>query len=110
PWTFFATSLADASNSLISNANLISKVYFPRLIVPSATLVVATADFLINLCILAVMMAWYRFLPGWQVVFLPIFMLLGCLASLGPALWITALSVKYRDFRYITPFIVQFGL
>jgi lipopolysaccharide transport system permease protein len=110
PWTFFATSLTDASNSLISNSNLISKVYFPRLIVPGASLVVAMADFLINLGILAVMMAWYRFLPGWQVVFLPVFMLLGCLASLGPALWITALSVKYRDFRFITPFIVQFGL
>jgi lipopolysaccharide transport system permease protein len=110
PWTFFATSLADASNSLISNTNLISKVYFPRLIVPSAPLVVAMVDFLINVCILIVLMIWYRFLPGWQVVFLPLFMLLGCLASFGPALWITALNVKYRDFRFITPFIIQFGL
>ena len=110
PWTFFATSLADASNSLISNANLISKVYFPRMIVPSATLVVAFVDFLISFCILILFMAWYRFVPGWQVVFLPLFLLLGCFASLGPALWITSLNVKYRDFRFITPFIVQFGL
>ena len=110
PWTLFSTSLTDASNSLISNANLISKVYFPRLIVPSATFVVAVVDFLINLGILVVIMAWYRFLPGWQVAFLPMFLFLGCLVSLGPALWITALNVKYRDFRFVTPFIVQFGL
>lgn len=110
PWNFFATSLADASNSLITNANLISKVYFPRMIVPTATLMVAMVDFLINFCILAALMAWYGILPGWQVVFLPFFMLLACLASLGPALWITSLNVKYRDFRYIIPFIVQFGL
>ena len=110
PWTFFSTSLTDASNSLISNANLISKVYFPRLIVPSATFVVARVDFLISLGILVVIMAWYRFLPGWQVAFLPMFLFLGCLVSLGPALWITALNVRYRDFRFVTPFIVQFGL
>jgi len=110
PWNFFANSLADASNSLISNSNLISKVYFPRLIIPSATLVVAMVDFSINFCILIVMMVWYRVLPGWQVVFLPIFMILACLASAGPALWITSLNVKYRDFRFVTPFIVQFGL
>jgi lipopolysaccharide transport system permease protein len=110
PWTLFASNLTDASNSLISNSNLISKVYFPRLILPSATLVVASVDFLINLCILVVMMVWYRTVPGWQVVFLPVFLALACITSLGPSLWITALNVKYRDFRYIIPFIVQFGL
>jgi lipopolysaccharide transport system permease protein len=110
PWNFFATSLADASNSLITNVNLISKVYFPRMIIPISALVVAFTDFLINLCILALMMAWYRFLPGPQVAFLPLFVFLGCIASLGPSLWITALNVKYRDFRYVIPFIVQFGL
>lgn len=110
PWTFFSTGLADASNSLISNANLISKVYFPRLIVPAATVVVAFVDFLISFCILIVMMVWYRFLPGWQLVLLPIFVILGFWASLGPSLWITALNVKYRDFRYVIPFILQFGL
>ena len=110
PWNFFSTSLADASSSLISNVNLISKVYFPRMIIPAATLVVAFVDFLINLCIIALLMAWYRFAPGEQVAFLPAFLLLACLTSLGPSLWITALNVKYRDFRYIIPFIVQFGL
>lgn len=110
PWTLFSTGLAEASNSLISNANLISKVYFPRMIVPAATIVVAFVDFAISFCILIVLMAWYRFLPGWQIVFLPGFIVLGLLASLGPSLWITALNVKYRDFRYVIPFILQFGL
>jgi lipopolysaccharide transport system permease protein len=110
PWTLFATSLSDASNSLIGNAHLISKVYFPRMIVPTATVVVGVVDFLISFCILLAMLVWYRFLPGWQLVLLPPFVLLGCLASLGPALWITALNVKYRDFRFVIPFLVQFGL
>jgi lipopolysaccharide transport system permease protein len=110
PWTFFSTALADASNSLIGNANLISKVYFPRLIVPTATVVVALVDFLISFAVLVAMMLWYQYLPGWQILFLPGFILLAFIASLGPGLWITALNVKYRDFRYIIPFLVQFGL
>jgi len=110
PWTFFSTGLAEASNSLITNANLITKVYFPRLIIPAASLAVAFVDFVISFCILILLMAWYQFFPGWQLVFLPGFVLLGVLASLGPSLWITALNVKYRDFRYIIPFILQFGL
>jgi lipopolysaccharide transport system permease protein len=110
PWTFFSTALSDASNSLVNNANLISKVYFPRLIVPAATVVVALVDFLISFSILALMMAWYLYLPPIQILLLPIFVLLAFLASLGPSLWITSLNVKYRDFRYIIPFIVQFGL
>jgi lipopolysaccharide transport system permease protein len=110
PWTLFSTGLSEASNSLINNAYLISKVYFPRLIVPTATVVVALVDFLISLAILVMMMGWYQFLPGWQILVLPVFVLLAFFASVGPALWITALNVKYRDFRYIIPFIVQFGL
>src|SRR6185312_4695876 len=110
PWTFFSTGLAEASNSLVNNANLISKVYFPRLLVPAATIGVAFVDFLISFCILILLMAWYQFLPGWQMVLLPGFVLLAFLASLGPSLWITALNVKYRDFRYVIPFILQFGL
>ena len=110
PWTFFSTALADASNSLVANANLISKVYFPRLIVPASTVVVAFIDFLISFSLLISMMAWYQWLPGWQILLLPLFTLLAFFASLGPALWITSLNVKYRDFRYIIPFIVQFGL
>lgn len=110
PWTFFSSALSDASNSLISNANLIGKVYFPRLIIPAATIVVALIDFLISFAILVAMMIWYQFLPGWQISLLPLFVVLAVLASLGPGLWITALNVRYRDFRYVIPFIVQFGL
>ena len=110
PWTFFSGGLAEASNSLLNNANLISKVYFPRLLVPAATIAVAFVDFLISFCILIVLMVWYHFLPGWHMALLPGFVVLGFLASLGPALWITALNVKYRDFRYVIPFILQFGL
>jgi lipopolysaccharide transport system permease protein len=110
PWTLFATSLSDASSSLIGSANLISKVYFPRLIVPAATIVTALVDFLISLAILLALMGYYRFVPGWNIALLPLFMLLALLASLGPSLWITALNVKYRDFRYVIPFVTQFGL
>ena len=110
PWTLFASSLGEASNSLIGNANLISKVYFPRLIVPMATIVTAFVDFLLSLVILLTLMLYYRFPPGWSLLLLPVFTLLALLASLGPGLWITALNVKYRDFRYVIPFITQFGL
>ena len=110
PWTLFATALGEASNSLIGNANLISKVYFPRLIVPTATVVTAFVDFLISFVILMCMMIYYQFWPGWNILLLPAFTLLALLASLGPGLWVTALNVKYRDFRYVIPFVVQFGL
>lgn len=110
PWTFFSTALSDASNSLVNSANLISKVYFPRLIVPTATIIVAFVDFLISFGILLLLMLWYRFLPGWQILLLPVFVAIAFLAAMGPGLWITALNVKYRDFRYVIPFVVQFGL
>ena len=110
PWTFVSVAFSEASNSLISNSNLISKVYFPRLLVPAATIAVAFADFLISFCILIGLFVWYKFIPGWEMVLLPVFILLGVLASLGPSLWITALNVKYRDFRYVIPFVLQFGL
>jgi len=110
PWTFFSTALSEASNSLINNANLITKVYFPRLIVPIATIVVAFVDFLISFGILLLLMGWYHYMPDWRIVVLPIFVLLAFFASIGPSLWITSLNVKYRDFRYVIPFIVQFGL
>jgi len=110
PWTLFSSSLSEASNSLVANTNLISKVYFPRMIVPSATVVTALVDFLISLVILVGLMTAYRYAPSWQILLLPLFTLLALLTSLGPSLWITALNVKYRDFRYIIPFVVQFGL
>ena len=110
PWQFFSSALMESSSSLVANANLISKVYFPRLIVPTATVVVAFVDFLISFAILVGMIVWYRFFPGWQIVLLPVFVLVAFLVSLGPGLWITSLNVKYRDFRYVIPVLVQFGL
>lgn len=110
PWQLFSTSLMSASGSLIGNANLISKVYFPRLIVPTASMLVALIDFLVGFAILGGLMTWYQFAPSWHVMALPFFVLMGFLASLGPGLWITAMNVKYRDFRYIIPFLMQFGL
>jgi lipopolysaccharide transport system permease protein len=110
PWTLFSTGLSDASNSLINNSSLISKVYFPRLIVPTATVVVAFVDFLISFIIMIMLMGWYRYMSDWRIIALPAFAALAFFASVGPALWITSLNVKYRDFRYVIPFIVQFGL
>jgi len=110
PWSFFSSGLSEASNSLVNNERLISKVYFPRLIVPVATLAVAFVDFLINVALLFLLMAWYGFAPDWRIIALPFLGMLVFLTSIGPALWITSLNVKYRDFRYVIPFIVQFGL
>jgi lipopolysaccharide transport system permease protein len=110
PWTLFASVLADASNSVIANSNLISKVYFPRLIVPVSTVVVALVDFLVSLVILAGLMVWFGVVPGWQILLLPLFVALALLASIGPSLWASAIIVKYRDFRFVVPFLLQFGL
>lgn len=110
PWYLFSTAVAGAGDSLVANSSLIGKVYFPRLIVPASTLLTALIDFLISFVILVGLMVWYRFVPGWHVVFLPFFAAFALLASLGPGLWITALNVKYRDFRHAVPFLLQFGL
>ena len=110
PWSFFANSLAESGDSLITNANLISKVYFPRLIIPTSAVITSFVDFLISGTILMALMAWYSFLPSWRIVTLPLFMVLAFAAAMGAGLWLTALNVKYRDFRYVVPFIVQFGL
>ncbi len=110
PWYLFSSALTGAAESIVGNANLIGKVYFPRMIVPATSLVTALIDFLVSLALLIVLMASYRFLPGWEVLLLPVFLLLALLVSLGPSLWISALNVKYRDFRYAIPFILQLGL
>ncbi|MCI0665097.1 MAG: ABC transporter permease [Acidobacteria bacterium] len=110
PWQFFSTAMSEASNSLIGNANLISKVYFPRLIVPAGSVITSFVDFLITLGLMAGMMAWYGFLPDWRLLTLPLFMALAFGCAFGTGLWLCALNVRYRDFRYIVPFIVQFGL
>ncbi len=110
PWQLFASALSDSSNSVVSNAALISKVYFPRLIVPGSAVVVGLVDFTISLTVLAGLMVWFQFLPSWNIVFLPGFMAVAFLAALGPGLLVTALNVRYRDFRFVLPFVVQFGL
>lgn len=110
PWLFFATALAEASNSLVVNANLVSKVYFPRLVVPASSVITSLVDFAISLCLLAGLMAIYQFAPTYRILYLPAFTLLAFLAALGPGLLFTALNVRFRDFRYIVPFVVQIGL
>jgi lipopolysaccharide transport system permease protein len=110
PWQFFANALSECSNSLIGNANLIAKVYFPRLIVPASGVIVSFVDFMISGMILLGLMAWYNFVPSWRILTLPLFILIAFGASIGAGLWFAALNVEYRDFRYVVPFIVQFGL
>ncbi len=110
PWSFFSAALTDASNSVTGNAHLVSKVYFPRLIVPIAAVMVAFVDFLIGFAILGGLMVWYHFLPGWQMLLLPGFAVIAFMASVGAGLWVTALNVKYRDFRHVIPFVLQLGL
>jgi len=110
PWQFFATALSESSSSLVANANLITKVYFPRVILPASSVIVALVDFSITLGLLGIVMVWYRFVPPIRILMLPLFVLLALVAALGPGLIATALNVKFRDFRFVIPFIVQFGL
>lgn len=110
PWQLFANSLSDSSNSLLSNAGMISKVYFPRLIIPASAILVSVVDFLITLVLLVALMIWFQILPSWRMLILPLFLLLALATALGAGLWFAALNTKYRDFRYIVPFVVQFGL
>ncbi|MDR1649566.1 MAG: ABC transporter permease [Synergistaceae bacterium] len=110
PWQYFANAMHESSNSLITESRLISKVYFPRLIVPTSSVIVSAVDFLISLALLGVLMLWYGFVPSANIVFMPFFFVLATLAALGTGYWLSALNVKYRDFRYIVPFLVQFGL
>jgi lipopolysaccharide transport system permease protein len=110
PWTLVSSILSDASSSVVGNSQLITKVYFPRLIIPMATVVVALIDFVVSLAILAGMMAWYGVVPGWQIVLLPLFVVLAVIVGIGPAMWMAATIVKYRDFRFVLPFVIQVGL
>jgi lipopolysaccharide transport system permease protein len=109
PWQFFSNALSECSNSLIGNSNLLSKVYFPRLIIPTSSVIVSFVDFLISGIILLGLMAWYSYVPTWRIVALPVFTLMAFLASMGAGLWLAALNVQYRDFRYVVPFLVQSG-
>ena len=110
PWHFFASAIFEGSNSLIQNANIISKVYFPRVIVPLSAVVVSLVDFLISFALLLALMVWYQFTPDWRILFLPAFLVLAVAVSIGPILWLAALNVQYRDFRYVVPFLIQLGL
>lgn len=110
PWQFFANALSESGASLVNNANLISKIYFPRLVVPASSIITSMVDFAISGSFLAILMAWYRVVPPVQFLLLPLFVLLALAASFGAGVWIAALMVEYRDFRAILPFIVQFGL
>lgn len=110
PWQFFSSALSESSASLIGNANMISKVYFPRLIMPASSVIVSFTDFVISFMILIPLMAWYQFLPSIRILALPLFIVLAFLAALGTGLWLCALTVKYRDFRFVVPFVVQLGL
>jgi lipopolysaccharide transport system permease protein len=110
PWQFFSNSLSECSSSLVANSNLISKVYFPRLIVPVSAVVVSFVDFMISGIILLGLMAWYNYIPSWRILMLPVFIAIAFAASIGAGLWLASLTVKYRDFRFVVPFLVQFGL
>ena len=110
PWQFFSNAFTEAGNSLIANANMISKIYFPRLVIPASAVIVSFVDFLISGVILVGLMFWYGYMPDWCILTLPLFILMTFAAAMGSGLWIAALNVKYRDFRYIVPFVVQFGL
>jgi lipopolysaccharide transport system permease protein len=110
PWQFFASALMESSNSILENSRLLTKVYFPRLIVPVSSAIVSFVDFLFAFIIMIGMMAWYRFTPSWTIISLPFFLALAFAGALGAGLWFSALNVKYRDVRYVVPFLVQFGL
>ena len=110
PWQFFSMAVSECGQSLISNSSLISKVYFPRMTIPASSVITSLVDLLISAGLLALLMVWYQYVPGPRVFLLPVFVLVAFVAAFGIGLWISALMVKYRDFRFIVPFIVQFGL
>ncbi len=110
PWQFFSSALTEAGNSLIANANMISKVYFPRLVIPTSAVIVSFVDFLISFTILVGLMVWYGRLPDWHILTLPLFVVMAFAAAMGAGLWMAALNVKYRDIRFVIPFVVQIGL
>jgi lipopolysaccharide transport system permease protein len=110
PWQFFSSALGEASNSLVSNSNLIAKIYFPRLIIPASSIMVSLVDFMVSGIILLGLMIWYNFVPTWRILALPFFVLIVIAAAMGIGLWMAALNVEYRDFRFIVPFVLQLGL
>jgi len=110
PWHYFATAMASSSDSLIGSQNLLTKVYFPRLVIPLASVIPAMVDFAVAFVVLLGMMLFYRIVPTWNIVWLPFFLLLALVTALGVGLWLSAMNVKYRDIRYAVPFVVQFWM
>jgi len=110
PWQLFASSFTHSSNSIVDNSNMISKIYFPRIIIPSSAILVSFVDFAISFTILVIMMFYYGFYPDMKFLLLPLFIILAVMTSYGIGLWFSSLNVKYRDIRYVVPFTVQFGL
>ncbi len=110
PWQFFSTAMSESGNSLVTNANLVSKIYFPRLVVPASSVIVGFVDFLISAGFLVLLMFYCHFTPPPQIIFLPLFVALIFAISMGIGFWIAALTVEYRDFKFVIPFVVQFGI
>jgi lipopolysaccharide transport system permease protein len=110
PWQFFSTAFTTSATSLVDNANLVSKVYFPRMLVPAVPVVISLVDLLISAILLTGLMLWYGVCPDWRIVTLPFFLVLGILVTMGAGIWVAALNVRYRDFRFVVPFMVQLGL
>ena len=110
PWQFFASAVTESSNSVVENGRLLTKVYFPRIVVPVSSAVVSFIDFLFAFIVMLALMAWYRFTPSWRILSLPFFTAIAFMAAAGVGFWFSALNVKYRDFKYVVPFLVQFGL
>lgn len=110
PWQLFANAMSESSNSLVTNAQMLTKVYFPRLVIPTSSVIISLVDFLISFVLLALIMLWYGFFPGLRMLALPVLLFLALMAALGAGFWFSALNIQYRDFRYIVPFLVQFGL
>jgi homopolymeric O-antigen transport system permease protein len=110
PWQFFASAFSEAGNSLVANSGMLSKIYFPRLIIPTSAVITSFIDFLVSAVILIALMIWYGQWPGWQILTLPLFTLLAFIAAMGCGIWIAALNVTYRDFAYVIPFMLQLGL
>lgn len=110
PWFLFSNILSDGSNSLVSNSQLIGKIYFPRIIVPVSNSIVPLVDFLISFFMFCILLFWFHLIPDWRIFFLPFFIILAVFSGLGPALFFSSLNIRYRDFRIIIPFLMQLGL
>jgi lipopolysaccharide transport system permease protein len=109
-WTYFSFVLSNAGSSIIDAQQMVKKIYFPRLVIPLSKAVVGLVDFFISFAFLIVLMVWYQYMPPINIIFLPVFIILAIIASLAAGIWLCALTIRFRDFKYVVPFMVQFGL